>query len=126
MALFRLGNLNRRIGECMIANALSESRSVMISRPGFTNAFLSSGRIMPTPQQASIGSGPAAVEAAGMSRQAKGKSPKPKRPKTKLGLPDLYHSKACGYLFVITYKSFRELPTARKYLKARGACVTLG
>ena len=29
-----------------------------------------------------------------MSRQAKGKSPKPKRPKTKLGLPDLDHSKS--------------------------------
>ena len=29
-----------------------------------------------------------------MSRHRKGKSPKPKRPKTKLGLPDLDHSKS--------------------------------
>ena len=29
-----------------------------------------------------------------MSRQGKGKAPKPKRPKTKLGLPDLDHSKS--------------------------------
>jgi hypothetical protein len=34
------------------------------------------------------------VEAAGMRRHAKGKSPTPKRPKTKLGLPDLDHSKS--------------------------------
>jgi site-specific recombinase XerC len=34
------------------------------------------------------------MEAAGMSRHAKGKYPKPKRPKTKLGLPDLDHSKS--------------------------------
>ena len=29
-----------------------------------------------------------------MSRHGKGKSPRPKRPKTKLGLPDLDHSKS--------------------------------
>src|SRR5215469_17743768 len=34
------------------------------------------------------------MEAAGMSRHGKGKCPKPKRPKTKLGLPDLDHSKS--------------------------------
>src|SRR3974390_1611365 len=37
---------------------------------------------------------PVAVEAAGMSRHGKAKYPKPKRPKTKLGLPDLDHSKS--------------------------------
>jgi len=37
---------------------------------------------------------PAALEAAGMSRHAKGIYTKPKRPKTKLGLPDLDHSKS--------------------------------
>ena len=41
-----------------------------------------------------VGSWPAAVEAAGMSRHAKGKSSKPKRPKTMLGIPDLDHSKS--------------------------------
>ena len=34
------------------------------------------------------------MEAAGMSRHAKRKYPKPKRPKTKLGLPNLDHSKS--------------------------------
>jgi hypothetical protein len=47
----------------------------------------------PTRLRAGIGSWPAAVEAAGMSRHAKRKSSKLKRPKTKLGLPDLDHSK---------------------------------
>src|SRR5271167_4421151 len=41
-----------------------------------------------------LGSWPAAVEAAGMSRHSKGKSPTPKRPKSKLGLPDLDYSKS--------------------------------
>src|SRR5271165_6827905 len=48
----------------------------------------------PTRLRAGIGSWPAAVEAAGMSRHAKRKSSKLKRPKTKLGLPDLDHSKS--------------------------------
>jgi hypothetical protein len=34
------------------------------------------------------------MEAAGMSGYGKDKYPKPKRPKTKLGLPDLDHSKS--------------------------------
>jgi hypothetical protein len=34
------------------------------------------------------------MEAAGMSGYGKAKYPKPKRPKTKLGLPDLDHSKS--------------------------------
>ena len=34
------------------------------------------------------------MEAAGMSRHGRGKYPKPKRPKTRLGLPDLDHSKS--------------------------------
>src|ERR1700758_3854784 len=34
------------------------------------------------------------MEAAGMSRHGKGKYPKPKRTKTRLGLPDLDHSKS--------------------------------
>src|ERR1035441_2121296 len=48
----------------------------------------------PTRLRAGIGSGPAALEAAGMSRHAKRKSSKLRRPKTKLGLPDLDHSKS--------------------------------
>jgi len=47
------------------------------------NAPASGGRLLP-----------AAMEAAGMSRHDTGQSPKPKRPKTKLGLPDLDHSKS--------------------------------
>src|SRR5208283_1484 len=48
----------------------------------------------PMRQRAGLVSWPAAVEAAGMSRHGKGKSPKPKHPKTKLGLPNLDHSKS--------------------------------
>src|ERR1017187_10309736 len=48
----------------------------------------------PTRLRAGIGSWPAALEAAGMSRHAKRKSSKLRRPKTKLGLPDLDHSKS--------------------------------
>ena len=47
----------------------------------------------PTRQRAGIGSWPAAMEAAGMSRHAKGK-PKTKASQDKLGLPDLDHSKS--------------------------------
>src|ERR1700685_2880518 len=56
--------------------------------------ILSCCRITPYAQRAWVGSWPAAMEAAGMRRHAKGKYPKPKRPKTKLGLPDLDHSKS--------------------------------
>src|ERR1035441_4940857 len=76
-----------------------------IRRPVFTNpVHLDVTR--PTHLDAGIGSWPAAMEAAGMSwrkgtmeaagmsRHCNGTSPKPKRPKSKLGLPDLDHSKS--------------------------------
>ena len=44
--------------------------------------------------RAGIASTQPAVEAAGMSRHGKGKSSRAKRPKAKLGLPDLDHSKS--------------------------------
>ena len=46
------------------------------------------------PTRAQVGSWPAAMEAAGVSRHGKEKSVRPKRPITKLGLPDLDHCKS--------------------------------
>src|SRR5271166_7047548 len=52
------------------------------------------GRETPDASASGIGSWPGAVEGAEMSRHDKRKSSKPKRPKTKLGLPDLDRSKS--------------------------------
>ena len=82
------------LGECMIANTLAESESVPVRRPVFANAFLHMAVKRPSRQRAWVGSWPAAMEAVGMSRHAKVQTPKPKRPTTRLGLPDLDHSKS--------------------------------
>ena len=82
------------LGECMIANTLAESESVPVRRPVFANAFLHMAVKRPSRQRAWVGSSLAAMEAVGMSRHAKVQTPKPKRPMTRLGLPDLDHSKS--------------------------------
>jgi len=75
----------------------------------------------PTHLCAGIGSWPAAVEAAGMSRHAKRKSSKPKRPKTKLGLPDLDHSKSA----VLDSRGCWRLKTASCWRRARFSSIRL-
>jgi site-specific recombinase XerD len=52
------------------------------------------------------------MEAAGMSGYGKAKYPKPKRPKTKLGLPDLDHSRSA------VLDSLRSLESKRGYRHA--------
>jgi hypothetical protein len=64
----------------------------------------------PTRLRVGIGSRPAAVKAAGMSRHSFEKSLRPGRPKTRLGLPDLDHSKSA------VLDSLRSPESKRGYL----------
>jgi hypothetical protein len=66
------------------------ARAVVVQIRGDPELGLFDSRVdekRPTHLDAGMGSWPAAVEAAGMSRHAKRKSSKLKQPKTKLGLP---------------------------------------
>jgi hypothetical protein len=70
------------------------SRLERKGRPFLQRSFVQLDGKRATLPWAGVGSQPAALEAAGMSKRLKRKSATSKRPKSKLGLPDLDQSKA--------------------------------